>query len=82
MTTRPYQAQKEIMIMASFILEELDNKSSAGQAFVGKVFSFNYDGFRFYFGSLYSSFVYKIENTEETMVVTTKNSIYTFRRKM
>ena len=69
--------------MANFILEDLDNKESAGQQFVGRVDRFKYDGFRFYFGSLYSSYVLSIvSDMEGSMVVNTKNSVYTFKRKM
>lgn len=65
-----------------FKLISIDNKNSVGNTFVGKVHRFNYDGTRFYFGSLYSSLVRNIEVTPEgIMIVTTLNSIYRFRRE-
>lgn len=60
-------------------LEHLDNQQSAGQSAVGKEAKFHYDGHRFLFGSIISSTVKEITKDEDIMVVTTRNSVYTFK---
>jgi hypothetical protein len=64
-------------------LIHLDNEGSVGQNFVNKVGNFDYNGTRFYFSSLRSSLVEKIERVSTTegkdrLIVTTMNSVYTF----
>ena len=60
-------------------LLSIDNEASVGSSFVGLVYEFKYDGVRFYFGRLYSSLVKSIKRSDEELVVTTRNSVYTFK---
>ena len=61
-----------------FKLLSINNQASVGTGFVGSSHQFNYDGTRFYFGTLYSSAVKSIKRDGKIMIVTTRNSIYKF----
>lgn len=62
-------------------LIDLDNKQSAGMKFIGKKGTFKFDGKQFFFESLYSSRVSTITIEDTTMIVKTRNSVYTFKRE-
>ena len=60
-------------------LISVDNEESVGNMFVGTSNKFTYDGTRFFFGDLYSSTVQCIDRIgDNTIVVVTRNSVYTF----
>lgn len=61
-------------------LVSLDNKDSKGQAYVGKEGTFGFYGVCFYFLDINSSRVSSIVFHGEEMTVTTKNSVYVFRK--
>ena len=63
-----------------FKLISVDNEATAGNIFVGKVYTFTYDGKIFFFGNLYSSTVSSIEHYDGNLTVITKNTVYKFEK--
>ena len=61
-----------------FKLVSVDNPASAGNAFVGMIAPFNYNGRQFFFDDLYSSLVFSIVYDQGTVTVKTLNSLYVF----
>ena len=58
----------------------IDNPGSAGAALLNQEHDFNFHGVAFYFGTIQSSRVNSIVIEDNTMIVQTKNTKYTFRR--
>lgn len=63
-----------------FKLISVDNESTAGNTVVGKTNIFRFDGKRFYFDCIRSSTVSSLTQCEGDLVVTTRNSVYTFKK--
>jgi len=62
-------------------LISLDNKTSAGQALVGKSSSFIYDGIAVYFDRVRTSTVKNINVDGDKITVVTRNSTYVFKKE-
>ena len=65
--------------MAIFKMTSCSNSLSAGMQEVGRRSGFEYDGNRFFFGSIQSSAVKSIVHTGKDLTVQTKNTQYTFK---
>ena len=61
-------------------LDATNNPNTAGNSHIGKTHRFDFNGTVFYFGSIRSSTVKSITIEDDTMIVQTRNTKYTFKK--